>query len=140
MITTYTAKGVLPHEHPLNYGAVSGYMDGILGFPALDTLFGPADLSSRWVTTTPRTSARHVGPRCSQEGRPRGRDAEPHPPGVFRPDVDVVVDPASFLAALDRATADMPTKQAHDIQPLRARIAELLSDSRSTPTACGYTR
>lgn len=130
VITTYTAKGVLPHEHPLNYGAVSGYMDGILEFPALDTLFGPVDL----IIALGYDYAEDLRPPMWAHGVPKKVvrvAATPNPiPRVFRPDVDVVVDPASFLAALDRATTDMPTKQAHDIQPLRARIAELLSDSK----------
>ncbi|MCE7008162.1 thiamine pyrophosphate-binding protein [Kibdelosporangium philippinense] len=133
VITTYTAKGVLPSDHPLNYGAISGYMDGILDFPALDTLFGPADLlitlgydyaedlrPGMWVKGDPKTVVR-VSPT-------------PNPiPRVFRPDVDVVVDPVSFLAGLEQATASLPAKTPHDIAPLRARIAEFLSDPKEYP-------
>lgn len=133
VITTYTAKGVLPSGHPLNYGAVSGYMDGILGFPALDTLFGPADLlialgydyaedlrPSMWAKGGPKTVVR-VSPT-------------PNPiPRVFRPDVDVIVDPASFLAGLEEATVGMPAKRPHDIAPLRARVAEFLADPEEYP-------
>ncbi len=133
VITTYTAKGVLPSTHPLNYGAVSGYMDGILDFPALDNLFGPVDLiialgydyaedlrPSMWAKGDPKTVVR-VSPTLNPI------------PRVFRPDVDVIVDPASFLAALEHATAQLPAKQPHDIAALRARIGELLADPEDYP-------
>jgi len=47
---------------------------------------------------------------------------------VFRPNVDVVVDPASFLAAVEEGTAALAAKTPHDITPLRERIAEFLAD------------
>jgi thiamine pyrophosphate-dependent acetolactate synthase large subunit-like protein len=37
-------KGVLPGDHALSLGSVSPYMEGILGEPMLDRIFGPADL------------------------------------------------------------------------------------------------
>ncbi|GGV01206.1 acetolactate synthase [Kitasatospora herbaricolor] len=129
VITTYIAKGVLPQDHPLGYGAVTGYMDGILGFPALETLFGPADL----VVT--------LGYDYSEDLRPpmwtRGVDkrtvriaptANPVP-RVYRPDVDVVADVLAFTEALDAATAGLEPKTPHDITPLRERIAEFLADA-----------
>jgi N2-(2-carboxyethyl)arginine synthase len=129
VVTTYTAKGVLPHEHPLNYGAVSGYMDGILDFPALDHIFGPADLvialgydyaedlrPSMWTRGKDKTVVR-VSPSVNPI------------PGVFRPDLDVVVDPGFLIEALDKATAGAGAKTPHDIEPLRARIAEFLADA-----------
>jgi acetolactate synthase-1/2/3 large subunit/N2-(2-carboxyethyl)arginine synthase len=128
VVTTYTAKGVLPHDHRLNYGAVSGYMDGILGFPALDHIFGPADLvialgydyaedlrPSMWTRGTAKTVVR-VSPTVNPV------------PVAFRPDVDVVVDVKSFLDNLDTATVGLSPKVPHDVGPLRARITEFLSD------------
>jgi N2-(2-carboxyethyl)arginine synthase len=129
VVTTYTAKGVLPHDHPLNYGAVSGYMDGILGYPALDEIFGPADLliavgydyaedlrPSMWTRGTAKTVVR-VAP-------------EPNPiPGLFRPDVDVTVDVRTFVDALSVATGAVAAKTPHDVSALRARIAEFLGDA-----------
>jgi acetolactate synthase-1/2/3 large subunit/N2-(2-carboxyethyl)arginine synthase len=133
VITTYTAKGVLPHRHPLNYGAVSGYMDGILGVDALDQLFGPTDLiiaigydyaedlrPSMWSRGEAKTVAR-VAPVANPV------------PRVFRPDIDVIADVAQVVAALDRATEHHAPKVPHDIAPLRARIAELLADPTSYP-------
>jgi len=133
VVTTYTAKGVLPSAHPLNYGAISGYMDGILGYPAMDAIFGPADLiialgydyaedlrPSMWARGTAKQVVRVA--------------ATVNPvPRVFRPDVDVVTDPALFLAAIDKATADLPAVEPHDIAPLRARIAEFLGDAAEYP-------
>lgn len=128
VITTYTAKGVLPSDHPLNYGAVSGYMDGILDFPALDTLFGPADL----IVALGYDYAEDLRPPMWVKGETKKVvrvSPTPNPiPRVFRPDVDVVVDPVSFLAGLEEATAVMAAKKPHDIEPLRARIAEFLAD------------
>ncbi|WP_309111397.1 thiamine pyrophosphate-binding protein [Saccharothrix sp.] len=128
VITTYTAKGVLPTDDPLCYGAMSGYMDGILEFPALDTLFGPVDL----IIALGYDYVEDLRPSMWQRGRDKRLvrvSATVNPvPRVLRPDMDVVVDPATFLASLDRATAGMPAKIPHDITPLRARVAELLSD------------
>ncbi|TCO62912.1 thiamine pyrophosphate-binding protein [Actinocrispum wychmicini] len=128
VITTYTAKGVLPSRHPLNYGAVSGYMDGILGFPALDSLFGPADL----VITLGYDYAEDLRPSMWSRGVPKTvvRVSATHNPipRVFRPDLDVVVDPASFLAGLESRTAGLAPRQPHDITELRQRIAEFLAD------------
>ena len=130
VVTTYTAKGVLPHDHPLNYGAISGYMDGILDYPAMDEIFGPADLliavgydyaedlrPSMWTRGAAKTVVR-VAP-----------EANPIP-GLFRPDVDVTVDVADFVDALAEATADVAAKSPHDLSGLRARVAEFLADPR----------
>jgi acetolactate synthase-1/2/3 large subunit/N2-(2-carboxyethyl)arginine synthase len=128
VITTYVAKGVLPHDHPLSYGAVSGYMDGILDHPALPELFGPADL----VMLVGYDYAEDLRPNMWNHGDPAKVvriSPTPNPiPRVLRPDVDVVVDPKSFLVALDEATADLPAKTPHDISALRARVSEFLSD------------
>lgn len=129
VITTYTAKGVLPSEHPLNYGAVSGYMDGILDFPALDTLFAPVDL----IIALGYDYAEDLRPSMWTRGEPKQVvrvSATPNPiPRVLRPDVDVVVDPATFLAGLEEVTAELPPARPHEVGPLRARIAEFLSDA-----------
>ncbi|ATL33036.1 thiamine pyrophosphate-binding protein [Streptomyces formicae] len=128
VITTYIAKGVLPHAHELNYGAVTGYMDGILDFPALDTLFGPADL----ILTLGYDYAEDLRPSMWQRGVAKttvrvSPTANPVP-RVYRPDVDAVTDVLAFVEHLDRATADLAPKVAHDITPLRDRIAEFLAD------------
>jgi N2-(2-carboxyethyl)arginine synthase len=133
VITTYTAKGILPHQHPLNYGAVSGYMDGILGFPALDHLFGPVDL----IVTLGYDYAEDLRPSMWSRGAPK-RVVRVAPvvnpiPRVFRPDVDVVVDVAPFVAALEEATAGLEPGEPHDIAPLRARVAEFLADAAQDP-------
>jgi len=128
VITTYTAKGVLPTDHPLNYGAVSGYMDGILDFPALDSLFGPTDL----VIALGYDYAEDLRPSMWAKGDlttvVRVSPTSNPIPRVFRPNVDVVVDPASFLAAVEEGTAALAAKTPHDITPLRERIAEFLAD------------
>lgn len=128
VITTYIAKGVLPHGHGLNYGAVTGYMDGILSFPALDTLFGPADL----VLTLGYDYAEDLRPSMWQRGAEKttirvSPTANPVP-RVYRPDVDVVTDVLAFVEHLDCHTADLTAKTPHDITPLRERIAEFLAD------------
>lgn len=128
VITTYIAKGVLPHGHELNYGAVTGYMDGILSFPALETLFGPADV----ILTLGYDYAEDLRPSMWQRGGEKttvrvSPTANPVP-RVYRPDVDVVTDVLAFVEYLDRHTADVAPKTAHDIAPLRERIGEFLAD------------
>jgi len=128
VITTYTAKGVLPHDHPLNYGAVTGYMEGILGRRALDDLFAPVDLivalgydyvedlrPSMWSRGVAKQVVR-VAPVVNPV------------PRVVHPDLDVVADVAEFTAELDRATAELAPRQPHDIADLRLAVRTLLDD------------
>ncbi|MFI1168022.1 thiamine pyrophosphate-binding protein [Streptomyces sp. NPDC020801] len=128
VITTYIAKGVLPHGHPLNYGAVTGYMDGILSFPALETLFGPADV----ILTLGYDYAEDLRPSMWQRGGAK-RTVRVSPtvnpiPRVYQPDVDVVTDVRAFVEYLDGQTARLAPKTPHDITPLRERVAEFLAD------------
>ncbi|MEV2243467.1 thiamine pyrophosphate-binding protein [Streptomyces sp. NPDC049970] len=128
VITTYIAKGVLPHGHRLNYGAVTGYMDGILSFPALETLFGPADV----VVTLGYDYAEDLRPSMWTRGAEK-KTVRVSPtvnpiPRVYRPDIDVVTDVLAFVEHLDSATSDLASKTPHDITPLRERIAEFLAD------------
>jgi thiamine pyrophosphate-dependent acetolactate synthase large subunit-like protein len=44
VVTAANAKGLLPHDHPLNYGAASPYMEGILGYQALADIYTDVDL------------------------------------------------------------------------------------------------
>ncbi|MDM4721521.1 thiamine pyrophosphate-binding protein [Micromonospora sp. WMMA1363] len=127
VVTTYIAKGVLPHRHELNYGAVTGYMDGILSFPALETLFGPVDL----VLTVGYDYAEDLRPSMWSRGRSK-KTVRVSPtvnpiPRVYRPDVDVVTDVLAFVEYLDER-ATFAAKTPHDISALRARIAEFLAD------------
>ncbi|MER5360815.1 thiamine pyrophosphate-binding protein [Streptomyces sp. NPDC002785] len=130
VITTYIAKGVLPHGHELNYGAVTGYMDGILSFPALESLFGPTDV----IVTLGYDYAEDLRPSMWQRGGEKttirlSPTANPVP-RVYRPDVDVVTDVLALVEYLDSHTADVAAKSPHDITPLRNRIAEFLADPR----------
>lgn len=133
VITTYTAKGVLPSNHPLNYGAVSGYMDGILDFPALEAMFGPADV----VVTVGYDYAEDLRPSMWLKGIDKtevrvARVANPIP-RVYRPDVDVVADPAEFLTELDAATSGLAPFTPHDVSALRERVAQFLADPEDYP-------
>ncbi|MFJ4845563.1 MULTISPECIES: thiamine pyrophosphate-binding protein [unclassified Streptomyces] len=128
VITTYIAKGVLPQGHELNYGAVTGYMDGILSFPALETLFGPADL----VLTVGYDYAEDLRPSMWERG-PAKKTVRVAPtanpvPRIYRPTVDVVTDVLAFVEHLDAGTRGVAAKSRHDIAPLRERIAEFLAD------------
>ncbi|MEN3586570.1 thiamine pyrophosphate-binding protein, partial [Streptomyces sp. ZYX-F-203] len=130
VITTYIAKGVLPQDHELNYGAVTGYMDGILSYPALETLFGPADL----VLTLGYDYAEDLRPSMWQRGVEK-KTVRVSPtfnpvPRIYRPTVDVVTDVLAFVDRLDRTTEGVAAKRRHDITPLRERIAEFLADPR----------
>ncbi|GLZ35245.1 acetolactate synthase [Lentzea sp. NBRC 105346] len=128
VITTYIAKGVLPHGHELNYGAVTGYMDGILSFPALETMFGSVDL----ILTLGYDYAEDLRPSMWQRGIEK-KTVRVSPtvnpiPRVYQPDVDVVADVLSFVEYLDAASTDVSAKTPHDISALRDRIAEFLAD------------
>ncbi len=43
-VTAANGKGLAPFDDPLNYGAASPYMEGILGYPALQEIYTPIDL------------------------------------------------------------------------------------------------
>ncbi|MBC7270413.1 MAG: thiamine pyrophosphate-binding protein [Streptomyces sp.] len=128
VITTYIAKGVLPHGHELNYGAVTGYMDGILDFPALESLFGPVDV----ILTLGYDYAEDLRPSMWQRGIEK-KTVRVSPtmnpiPRVYQPTVDVVTDVLAFVEHLQAATASVAAKERHDITPLRERIATFLAD------------
>ncbi|MFB8773456.1 thiamine pyrophosphate-binding protein [Streptomyces broussonetiae] len=128
VITTYIAKGVLPHGHELNYGAVTGYMDGILGFPALESLFGPVDV----ILTLGYDYAEDLRPSMWQRGIEK-KTVRVSPtmnpiPRVYQPTVDVVTDVLAFVEHLEAATASVAAKERHDITPLRERVATFLAD------------
>jgi N2-(2-carboxyethyl)arginine synthase len=133
LITTYTAKGILPHGHPLNYGSVTGYMDGILAHRALDDLFGPADL----IIALGYDYAEDLRPSMWSRGVAkqvvRVAPVVNPVPRVFKPDIDVVVDVAQFAEALDVATRDVPARTPHDISALRAAIAAKMGDDTDYP-------
>lgn len=42
-VAAANAKGIRPSSHPLNYGTASPYMEGILGYPALQDIYEPVD-------------------------------------------------------------------------------------------------
>ncbi|OGR88116.1 MAG: hypothetical protein A3J74_06710 [Elusimicrobia bacterium RIFCSPHIGHO2_02_FULL_57_9] len=44
VLQSLAAKGVLPEAHPLNFGPVNRYLDGLLGVRAVAGVFQPADL------------------------------------------------------------------------------------------------
>jgi acetolactate synthase-1/2/3 large subunit/N2-(2-carboxyethyl)arginine synthase len=137
LITTYTAKGILPHGHPLNYGSVTGYMDGILAHRALDDLFGPADL----VVALGYDYAEDLRPSMWSRGVAkqlvRVAPVVNPVPRVVRPDIDVVMDVARFVEALDAATAGLAPRTPHDISALRAAIAAKLADETDYPEGLG---
>lgn len=128
VVTTYCAKGILPQDHRLNFGAVTGYMDGILGYPALETIFGPADL----VVAVGYDYAEDLRPSMWTTGQlkkvVRLAPTRNPIPRVFVPDVDIVTDVTAGVEALDAATAGISSKTHHDIGPLRQRISEFLAD------------
>ena len=130
VITSYSAKGVLPEDHPLNYGPVTKYMDGILGIPALDQIFGPVDLvvglgydyaealrPSLWARGAAKTFVRVA--TC----------ANPVPARV-QADIDVVADLPEFTSALVESVGDIDPKVPHDISAVRTRKSDLMRDDR----------
>ncbi|OBH15087.1 decarboxylase [Mycobacterium sp. E3247] len=133
VVTTYTAKGILPHDHPLNFGAVSGYMDGILSFPALETLFGPADL----IIAAGYDYSEDLRPSMWNHGQHKtvvriAPTANPVP-RVFRPDLDIVGNVSDVIEAVAAESAHISAKKVRDIGSLKARMDGLLSDDTVYP-------
>lgn len=117
-VTTYLAKGILPEGHPLNYGAITGYMDGILQFPALETIFKEADL----IIALGYDYAEDLRPSMWNHGKSKvvSRIApNTNPTGhVLQPDIDLVGDLHKTIVAIDSRTQSIEPKQDRNIQPL----------------------
>lgn len=43
VVTPYSTKGILPHNHKLNFGVIGSHLDPIIGYPALHTIFEEPD-------------------------------------------------------------------------------------------------
>jgi acetolactate synthase-1/2/3 large subunit/N2-(2-carboxyethyl)arginine synthase len=43
-VSSYTGKGILPADHPLNIGTISCYLDGLLSYECLGNIFDQTDL------------------------------------------------------------------------------------------------
>ncbi|WP_024804319.1 thiamine pyrophosphate-binding protein [Nocardia sp. BMG51109] len=131
VVTTYAAKGALPGEHPLDYGAITPYMDSILEFPALDTLFEPID----FVLLICYDPAEHLYPRLWTRGRQKTvarLSDHKDDSGLSVFDIDAVHplrEAIDFIAGNSAGTRREP----HSIDKLRDRIDELFNDSEELP-------
>lgn len=127
--TPYTTRGILPHDHPLNYGAISNYTEIILDFPALDCYFGEVDL----VITLGYDYAEGIAPPMWERGVKKTIVRLASTPNlvqkVFRPDIDVVNPLEDSLVYLQEALADVPKKTPHDISIVRRKMAEFTENT-----------
>ncbi|MED0658248.1 thiamine pyrophosphate-binding protein [Anoxybacillus ayderensis] len=128
IVSSYTAKGVLPSDHPLNFGAISGYMDGILNYNALENIFGPVDL----IITVGYDYAEDLRPSMWKHGKEKKVVRIASYPNLayqkFKPDVDVVNNISDSLEYLQNSLIGCTPKKPHDISGVRKRIEELLED------------
>jgi acetolactate synthase-1/2/3 large subunit/N2-(2-carboxyethyl)arginine synthase len=137
VVTSYAAKGLLPHAHELNFGAMTSYMDGILDLDALDTIFGPADV----LVTFGYDYAEDLRPRMWSRGIAKQVVRIASTPNevreVFRPDIDIVSPLSESLAYLLRVLAGEQKKVPHDISVLREHVTRLAQDT--TDHSEGFT-
>jgi acetolactate synthase-1/2/3 large subunit/N2-(2-carboxyethyl)arginine synthase len=133
VVTSYPALGVLPHDHPMNYGAITGYMDGVLDYDAQEAIFGPVDL----LITVGYDYAEDLRPPMWTRGVPkrivRIASTPNLVPEVFRPDVDVVSPLWEALTGLKEALIGTVRKGGHDIRGLRQRVADVPADRTEHP-------
>jgi N2-(2-carboxyethyl)arginine synthase len=133
MVTSYPAMGILPPRHPLNYGAITVYLDGLLGCPALDAIFGPVDV----LLSVGFDYAEDLRPPMWERGLPKRfvRVASvPNPvPGVLQPDLEVVGPLREAATELTAALASARPRGGHDVGMVRRRRAEMLADRDEHP-------
>jgi len=133
VVTPYTTGGVLPHDHPLNYGAISTYSDLILNYHALDSIFSPVDL----ILTLGYDYAEGLTPDMWTRGVDKKVVRIASIPNlvhqVFQPDVDVVDSLEDSMIYLQTALAGTLKKRPHDISGVRQKTAEFTHDNTEYP-------
>jgi len=121
--TTLASKGVLPDDHPLHIGAFNKYLDGILHWQALDTVFGDCDLMflvgydfgedvkpNQWMRNS---HIRNIA--LTPNANPMG--------DVFRPEREVIGRLKTGLAMLTEYAPAGRTAELTAIQELKKRKA-----------------
>jgi len=133
IVMSYAAMGLLPRAHPLNFGAITSYMDGILDFDALDAIFGPADL----IVTFGYDYAEDLRPTMWTRGQHKSvvhvASTPNEVPQVLHPELSVVHPLQESVGYLYKILAGSPKKTLYDITSLRQRIHAVAQDSIEHP-------
>ncbi len=131
VVTSYSAKGAIPPDHPLNYGAITPYMDSILGFPALEQIFGKTDS----LLLVGYDMVEHLYPKLWDVGTPKTiARLSPFPnntPKVLSPDFDAVCPLSEGLGYLMQHADEIGAKNPHDISGLRAVFESMSTDRKN---------
>lgn len=128
VVNTYSAKGVLPQNHPLNYGTINSYADVILEFPAISAIFNDSD----FLLLIGYDLIEHY-PKAWIEGRQKKVACLTpflnNPSKAINPDVNAVCPLVEGLDYLMSHSKKIGKKEPYDISDLRVRIRELLQDT-----------
>jgi N2-(2-carboxyethyl)arginine synthase len=131
VVTSYSAKGALPPDDPLNYGAITPHMDALLEFPALKTIFDPVDC----ILLIGYDLVEHLMPAVWQGGHRkkiiRVSSYQNNTPIALIPDVDIVGPFSTSLKIL--INSGLSIKIPHDISSVRARCSALMADKKEDP-------
>ncbi|MBI4097450.1 MAG: thiamine pyrophosphate-binding protein [Candidatus Levybacteria bacterium] len=130
VISSYSAKGALPPNHRLYYGAITPYMDSILEFPALQSIFSPPDL----LLLFGYDLVEHLYPKLWDTGNHKKIiRISPFPnntPHALRTDIDVVCSLKEGLEYLINQTHFMPKKKEYKILNLKKRMKQMENDNK----------
>lgn len=134
IVSSYVAKGVLPSGHPLNYETISCYLDGIIGFDAMGTVFSDVDLviliGYDYVEDI-RSSMWSVG----KEKKVCRISPVPNPvKKFFKPDMEIVGNIKEAFKQLNKMDSPSPLPQPVDISKLTERKKEFLKEAEKTDT------
>lgn len=127
VIVAANAKGFLSDDHHLNYGSVSPYMEGILGYEALRDIFHTVDL----VLCVAYQYVDDVLPRMWERGPQKKIVNIAHYPikGIekkFRPDVEIIGDIGKVLQGLSKL--GVSTKKVVGIDRLKKRYRDIIQN------------
>jgi len=130
VVSSYSAKGVLPPHHPLYYGIITPYMDSILNFPAIKNIFDKPDM----LLLIGSDLVEHLYPKLWATGNRkkivRLCNFPNNTPKVINPDVDAVGPLSEGLQYILDHIKGIDHKKPYDITRLRARFKELSHDRK----------
>ncbi|MBU0591009.1 thiamine pyrophosphate-binding protein [Candidatus Micrarchaeota archaeon] len=123
-VNTYTAKGALPFSHPNNVGTVSCYLDGLLSYDCLGSIFDQTDL----VLLLGYDYAEDIRPEMWTGGREKRvlrLSSFPNPIAGFHTDLDIIGDPRHFFDDLN--ICQPPSYDSFSTEDFKQRKQDFLS-------------
>ncbi|VVB68418.1 3D-(3,5/4)-trihydroxycyclohexane-1,2-dione hydrolase [Candidatus Norongarragalina meridionalis] len=130
VVSSYSAKGVLPPEHPLYYGAITPYMDSVLGFPAIKSIFDEPDM----LLLVGYDLVEHLYPKLWTTGNPKKIARlcafTNNTPREVKPDIDAVGPLREGLQYLEDHISEISGKEPYGIAKLKSKFKELASDRK----------